>query len=226
MRYKKTVAVILVTGMVVATLGGIVALFVVNRQSAPDTPDTEETHTEEVGTRTPLPGVSHKPSHEPTTTPETAEEVLDVDRIERETGPEVVGGEVEYDTKLSSKPIIDLDEGNEVYLESGVIAVLTEMEAEGQEVLVNEILDGEILLINHFVRLGYSQVAIHQMQRFYYDFFDQLRGVSIDTVIEQIAACIPQNGASLEGFAQLVQATFGWGGEWSYAYVIYGEESA
>ncbi|MBQ7347623.1 MAG: hypothetical protein IJW55_06665 [Clostridia bacterium] len=84
----------------------------------------------------------------------------------------------------------------------------------------NAILDGEILLINHFVKVGYSQKAICQIQRFYYDFYDQLKEEPIEAVIEMLTACIPKDGAPLDGFAQAVQAAFGWGAEYDFSYVI------
>lgn len=124
------------------------------------------------------------------------------------------------DTEPTFRPIIDLDEGNEIYLDSHVIAALTEMEAEGEEDLVNAILDGEILLINHFVKAGYNQKAICQIQRFYYDFYDQLKAEPIEAVIEKLTACIPKDGATLDGFAQTVQVVFGWSAEFDFSYVI------
>lgn len=129
------------------------------------------------------------------------------------------------ETEPISRPVIDLDEGNEVYLDASVVEVLTNMESEGEEDLVNAILDGEITLINHFVKAGYSKKAICQIQRFYYDFYDQLKAESIEAVIEKLTACIPKDGAKLDGFAQAVQAAFGWGKEWNYDYVI-GTEGA
>ena len=125
----------------------------------------------------------------------------------------------------TSRPVIDLDEGNEVYLDASVVEVLTNMESEGEEDLVNAILDGEITLINHFVKVGYTKEAICQIQRFYYDFYDQLKADPMETVIEKLTACIPSEGATLEGFADTVQTVFGWGREWNYDYVI-GTEGA
>ena len=226
MRYKKTIAIILVTGMVVGTLGGMVALFVFGRQNSHDEQNTGEVHTKESGTHTPLLGLSERPSHEQATSPETAESELDVGKIERETSPTVIGGSVEYETKEPSRPVVDLDEGNEAYLDSDVIAILTAMDAEGEEDLVNAILDGEIQLINHFVKIGYGKRAICQIQRFYYDFYDQLQDEPIAAVIENLSRCIPSEGADLEGFAERVQSVFGWGSEWSYDYVIDVEENA
>lgn len=123
----------------------------------------------------------------------------------------------------TSRPVIDLDEGNEIYLDGDVVAALTQMEAEGEEDLVNAILDGEILLINHFVKAGYTKEAICQIQRFYYDFYDQLKAEPMENVIENLTACIPTEGAIFDGFADRVQAVFGWGGEWIFDYVIDGE---
>ena len=87
------------------------------------------------------------------------------------------------ETEPISHPVIDLDEGNEVYLDASVVEVLTNMESEGEEDLVNAILDGEITLINHFVKAGYTKEAICQIQRFYYDFYDQLKEEPMETVI-------------------------------------------
>ena len=129
------------------------------------------------------------------------------------------------ETEPISHPVIDLDDGNEVYLDASVVEVLTNMESEGEEDLVNAILDGEILLINHFVKAGYTKEAICQIQRFYYDFYDQLKVEPMEAVIEKLTACISSEGATLEGFADTVQTVFGWGREWNYDYVI-GTEGA
>lgn len=124
------------------------------------------------------------------------------------------------ETEPISRPVIDLDEGNEVYLDASVVEVLTNMESEGEEDLVNAILDGEILLINHFVKAGYTKEAICQIQRFYYDFYDQLKAEPMEAVIEKLTACISSEGATLEGFADTVQSVFGWGAEYNFSYVI------
>lgn len=129
------------------------------------------------------------------------------------------------ETEPISRPVIDLDEGNEVYLDASVVEMLTNMESEGEEDLVNAILDGEFLLINHFAKVGYTKEAICQIQRFYYDFYDQLKAEPMETVIEKLTACIPTEGATLDGFAQTVQTEFGWGREWNFDYVI-GTEGA
>ena len=124
------------------------------------------------------------------------------------------------ETEPICRPVIDLDEGNEVYLDASVVEVLTNMESEGEEDLVNAILDGEILLINHFVKAGYSKKAICQIQRFYYDFYDQLKVEPMEAVIEKLTACISSEGSTLDGFADTVQTEFGWGAEYNFSYVI------
>ena len=120
----------------------------------------------------------------------------------------------------------DFDEGNEVYLDMDVIATLAEMEAEGEEDLVCAILEGEIKVINRFVRMGYSHRAVCQAQRFYYDFYDVVGEMAIDTFVEKSSACIPSEGASLDGFAKKVQNAFGWGENLDFSYVIDVEVSA
>ena len=44
------------------------------------------------------------------------------------------------ETEPTSRPVIDLDDGNEVYLDASVVEMLTNMESEGEEDLVNAIL--------------------------------------------------------------------------------------
>ena len=114
----------------------------------------------------------------------------------------------------------DFDEGNEVYLDMDVIATLAEMEAEGEEDLVCAILEGEIKVINRFVRMGYSHRAVCQAQRFYYDFYDVVGEMAIDAFVEKLSACMPIEGAVLDGFAEKVQTVFGWGGNMDFSYVI------
>lgn len=159
--------------------------------------------------------VTKEPSEEPNiagpTVTEPPTEAITEPQTEPATTPE---------TEPISRPVIDLDEGNEVYLDASVVEVLTNMESEGEEDLVNAILDGEILLINHFVKAGYTKEAICQIQRFYYDFYDQLKVEPMEAVIEKLTACISSEGATLDGFADTVQTVFGWGAEYNFSYVI------
>ena len=159
--------------------------------------------------------VTKEPSEEPNGTDPTATETTTEVMTEPQTAPTTTP-----DTAPISRPVIDLDEGNEVYLDASVVEVLTNMESEGEEDLVNAILDGEILLINHFVKAGYSKKAICQIQRFYYDFYDQLKVEPMETTITKVGLCIPTEGATLEGFADTVQTEFGWGAEYNFSYVI------
>ena len=116
--------------------------------------------------------------------------------------------------------LVDFDEGNEVYLDADVIAILTEMEAEGEEDLVNAILLGEIQTINYFAKRNYTHRAICQAQRFYFDFYDAVKEMEFDAFAEKLSACIPAEGADLDGFAQKVQNAFGWGENIDFSYVI------
>ena len=115
--------------------------------------------------------------------------------------------------------LVDFDEGNEVYLDADVIAILTEMEAEEEEDLVNAILLGEIQTINYFAKRNYTHRAICQAQRFYFDFYDAVKEMEFDAFAEKLSACIPAEGADLDGFAQKVQNAFGWGEGMDFSYV-------
>ena len=99
MRYRKTIAIILVTGMLIGALGGIIAWFVTNRQDVSKVENKVELPLEEKRTQVLLPGLSERPNHEQSYSPETAELGIDVGKIERETSPAIVGGTVRYETK-------------------------------------------------------------------------------------------------------------------------------
>ena len=114
----------------------------------------------------------------------------------------------------------DFDEGNEIYLDMDVISTLADMESEGEEDLVCAILEGEIKVINRFVRMGYSHRAVCQAQRFYYDFYDVVGEMAIDAFVEKLSACMPIEGAVLDGFAGKVQNAFDWGWNMDFSYVI------
>ena len=117
-------------------------------------------------------------------------------------------------------PSVDLRDGNEIYLDESVIAILTEMEAAGEEDLVNAILVGEMQLINYFADAKYSKTVICQIQRFYFDFYEALYRLDMDQLIRKLTVCFPSEGVELAGFAQRVQDTFGWGENMDFSYVI------
>ena len=100
------------------------------------------------------------------------------------------------------------------------------MEAEGEEDLVNAILLGEIQTINYFAKRNYTHRAICQAQRFYFDFYDAVKEMEFDAFAEKLSACIPSEGADLDGFAQKVQNAFGWGEGMDFSYVTEVEVSA
>ena len=121
------------------------------------------------------------------------------------------------------KPVPELDEGNEIYLDADVIGKLTVLDENGEEDLVNAILDGEILLINHFVRQGYSEKALSQIQRFYFSFYDKLKIEDFDLLAEKFGQCIGSTGTGMNGFADRVSAVFEWTSEQDYSYVFESE---
>ena len=121
------------------------------------------------------------------------------------------------------QPVPELDEGNEIYLDADVIGKLSVLEESGEEDLVNAILDGEILLINHFVRKDYSAYALCQIQRFYFAFYDNLKNESFDVLARKMEQCIGNSGAEIDGFAEQVSSVFGWITGQNYFYVFESE---
>ena len=113
--------------------------------------------------------------------------------------------------------VIEFDKGNEVYLDSSLIAYLERMEQgvpdidengnyylyndgdlvydESQEKDLEGVLDNIILLINHFAKREYSMDASHQIQRFYVEYYDRFVGVSFEEMANKMAECFPRGGA-------------------------------
>ena len=123
------------------------------------------------------------------------------------------------------KPIPELDEGNEIYLDADVIARLTDMELYGEEDLVNAILDGDMVLINSFVEKGYSLRAVRQAQRFYFHFYDDLKNESIESVVGKLTACFTTEGVFEDSFATDAQRLFGFAADTDYSYIFDMEDS-
>lgn len=92
-------------------------------------------------------------------------------------------------------PVIEFDEGNEVFLDMSLVPYLERMEfgtpavdedgnyyfdADGdieynadEEKHIEGVLDNLITLINHFAKEEYSMEASHQIQRFYVTYYDR-----------------------------------------------------
>ena len=113
--------------------------------------------------------------------------------------------------------VIEFDEGNEVFLDTSLIAYLERMEDgvpdidengnyylyndgdlvydESQEKDLEGVLDNIILLINHFAKREYSMDASHQIQRFYVEYYARFVGVSFEEMANKMAECFPRGGA-------------------------------
>lgn len=123
-------------------------------------------------------------------------------------------------------PIPDLDEGNEMYLDMDVVEKLQAMENEGKEYEVNLILDTMLLLINEFVDREYSALAICQVQRFYFEFFENIGDVEFDTLCDRLAECISSNGLNANEFTKKVCDEFGFDENTDFSYVYSAEVSS
>lgn len=126
----------------------------------------------------------------------------------------------EEHTEREPIPVIEFDDGNEIYLDEDVINKLTELEAEGNEDLVNAMLDGMITLINAFADKGYSLRAIRQIQRFYFAFYDRLKDMEYEDVISKLTECFMTEGVFEDNFALDVQRLFGFAADTDYSYIL------
>lgn len=123
-------------------------------------------------------------------------------------------------------PIPDLNDGNEIYLDMDVVEKLQAMENEGKEYEVNLILDTMLLLINEFVDRDYSALAICQIQRFYFEFFEETGDIEFDMLCDKLAECISSNGLNADEFSRNACDKFGLNENTDFSYVYSAEVSS
>lgn len=129
-------------------------------------------------------------------------------------------------------PVIEFDEGNEIYLDESLLPYLERMDQgvpaideNGNYYLYDDgdlvydysgekkleaVLDNLILLINHFAKEEYSMDAMHQIQRFYVEYHDRFEDVEFEDLAANIAKCFPKGGADPETLNQTVIEVFGY----------------
>lgn len=129
-------------------------------------------------------------------------------------------------------PVIEFDEGNEIYLDESLISYLERMENGvpavddngnyylyddgdlvynySQEKNLEGVLDNLILLINHFAKVEYSMDASKQIQRFYVEYHDRFTDVPFEEMVNKIAECFPKGGADPEELNDKVIEVFGY----------------
>ena len=155
----------------------------------------------------------------------TGEISTDTTAVTQDTETERRSDIQDTDTQRQPIQVIELDAGNEIYLDADVIDKLTVLEADGNEDLVNAILDGEIKLINAFADRGYSLKAIRQIQRFYFMFYDALKDIEYEAVMTKIAEFVTAEGMCEESAVSDVQGAFGLDLTEDCAYILYLENS-
>ena len=123
-------------------------------------------------------------------------------------------------TEREPIPVIEFDDGNEIYLDEDVINKLSELEAEGNEDIVNAMLDGTITLINAFADKGYSLRAMRQIQRFYVAFYDELKDMEYEDIISKLTECFTTEGVFEDNFAVDIEKLFGFATNTDYSYIF------
>ncbi len=143
---------------------------------------------------------------------------------------------------IKGEPVIEFDEGAEVYLDESLVAYLERMEfgvpainddgnyyfdSDGdivydmsEEKNLEWVLDNLITLINHFAKEEYSMDASHQIQRFYVMYYDRLTDFSYEELIEKMSVCFPNGGADAETLGETVLNTFSIGSGDNCAFVF------
>ena len=132
---------------------------------------------------------------------------------------------------IQGQPVIEFDEGSEIYLDPSIVPYLERMEsgvpaidengnyyfdADGdivydmsEEQNLEWVLDNLITLINHFAKEEYSMDASHQIQRFYVMYYDRLTDLSYNELVSKLTECFPTGGADAETLGDTVLNVFG-----------------
>ena len=121
------------------------------------------------------------------------------------------------------KPVPDLNDGNEIYLDMDVVAKLQEIEDAGDDDLVNMILDTMFLLINEFVEREYSVLAVSQIQRFYFSYRSEIGNMEFSELCNKIGVCVESDGVNTNTFASKVEINFGFGANTDFSYIYNAE---
>lgn len=143
---------------------------------------------------------------------------------------------------ITGEPVIEFDEGCEVFLDTSLVAYLERMEfgtpatdengnyyfdADGdieyntdEEKHVEGVLDNLITLINHFAKEEYSMDASHQIQRFYVTYYDRFLETSYEDLIADITKCFPKEGADPETLPVSILEVFGFNRGDNFAFVF------
>ena len=184
--------------LVVTLIAGLVVggIFLFSRDKDPDAPD--------------IPNVT-EPSE--TTTP-NADEPNETVKVEDETKP-----------GISPTPFVDIEEGNEIYFDADVVAMLELLHEEGDEELVNDMLDWISGFINYFASKGYSHTAICQVQRLFLITTEDMMKLDFEIACLNITRCIPSTGANKSTFENDVFKAFEWTTPYDYSYVFEAEVS-
>ena len=139
-------------------------------------------------------------------------------------------------------PVIDFDEGNEVFLDMSLLSYLERMEfgtpavdedgnyyfdVDGdieynadEEKHVEGVLDNLITLINHFAKEEYSMEASHQIQRFYVTYYDRFLETKYEELVANITECFPKEGADPETLPETMLEVFGFSRGDEFAFVF------
>lgn len=139
-------------------------------------------------------------------------------------------------------PVVDFDEGNEVFLDMSLLSYLERMEfgtpavdedgnyyfdVDGdieynadEEKHVEGVLDNLITLINHFAKEEYSMEASHQIQRFYVTYYDRFLETKYEDLVANIAECFPKEGADPETLPETMLEVFGFSRGDEFAFVF------
>ncbi len=143
---------------------------------------------------------------------------------------------------IVGEPVIEFDDGSEVYFDESLTAYLNRMEfgapatdADGnyyfdkdgdivydlsEEKNLEWVLDNLITLINHFAKEQYSMDASHQIQRFYVIYYDRLTDLNFEDLVAKLKVCFPSEGANAETLGETVLNTFGIGSSDDCAFVF------
>lgn len=183
--------IIIISIVLVISIGVTVALVVINKDGTPDPPDVTE---DPIISDTPI--IPDKPSQIPV--------FLGNADLSDERTALLDGGILAEIERLKTGVPKEDGEGNYLTDEHGILIYETSYVVDYPDMETNL-----AVIINHFADKGYTEEAIIQIQRYYYHFARTFTEYDTEELFEKIALCFPAEGTTPEDLTLKAEEVFG-----------------
>ena len=183
--------IIIISIVLVISIGVTVALVVINKDGTPDPPDVTE---DPIISDTPI--IPDKPSQIPV--------FLGNADLSDERTALLDGGILAEIERLKTGVPKEDGEGNYLTDDHGILIFESSYVVDYPDMETNL-----AVIINHFADKGYTEEAIIQIQRYYFHFARSFAKYSTEELFDKIALCFPAEGTNSEALTLKAEEVFG-----------------